>query len=54
MRLIRHSVDLAPLLTKAVDSHQSGDLEAAQAIYAEILADAPSHFDALPGSMSYV
>jgi protein O-GlcNAc transferase len=47
MRLIRHSVDLAPLLTKAVDSHQSGDLEAAQAIYAEILADAPSHFDAL-------
>jgi protein O-GlcNAc transferase len=47
MRLIRHSIDLAPLLTKAVDSHQAGDLEEAQEIYAEILADAPNHFDAL-------
>ena len=47
MRLIRHSIDLAPLLAKAVDSHQAGDLELAQAIYAEILADAPNHFDAL-------
>jgi protein O-GlcNAc transferase len=47
MRLIRHSIDLGPLLAKAVNSHQAGDLESAQAIYAEILADAPNHFDAL-------
>ena len=47
MRLIRHSIDLGPLLARAVDRHQSGDLESAQAIYAEILADAPNHFDSL-------
>ena len=32
---------------KRSNSHQAGDLESAQAIYAEILADAPNHFDAL-------
>jgi protein O-GlcNAc transferase len=47
MRLIRHSIDLAPLLTRAVDFHQAGDLVSAQTLYAEILADAPGHFDAL-------
>lgn len=47
MRLIRHSIDLAPLLAKAVESHQTGDLELAQAAYAQILAEVPNHFDAL-------
>jgi protein O-GlcNAc transferase len=47
MRLIRHSIDLAPLLAKAVESHQAGDLESAQAAYAQILAEVPNHFDAL-------
>jgi protein O-GlcNAc transferase len=47
MRLIRHSIDLAPLLAKAVDFHQAGDLASAQEIYAEILADTPGHFDSL-------
>jgi predicted O-linked N-acetylglucosamine transferase (SPINDLY family) len=47
MRVIRHSIDVASLLAKAVDLHQAGDLEAAQEIYAEILAEVPNNFDAL-------
>lgn len=47
MRRTRHPSDLAPLLAQAVDSHQAGDLAAAEELYAEILADTPAHFDAL-------
>jgi protein O-GlcNAc transferase len=47
MRGISESVDLAPRLAQAVELHQAGNLESAQAIYAKILAESPEHFDAL-------
>jgi protein O-GlcNAc transferase len=47
MRRISESVDLAPMLAQAVEFHQAGNLESAQAIYSKILAAAPDHFDAL-------
>src|ERR1700749_5313872 len=47
MRGISESVDLAPMLAQAVEYHQAGNLESAQAIYSKILAEAPDHFDAL-------
>ena len=47
MRGISESVDLAPMLAQAVEFHQAGDLESAQAIYSKVLAESPDHFDAL-------
>jgi protein O-GlcNAc transferase len=47
MRRISESVDLAPMLAQAVEYHQAGNLESAQAIYSKILAEVPDHFDAL-------
>ena len=47
MRGISESVDLAPMLAQAVEFHQAGDLESAQAIYSKVLAECPDHFDAL-------
>jgi protein O-GlcNAc transferase len=47
MRGISESVDLAPMLAQAVEFHQAGNLESAQAIYSKILAESPDHFDAL-------
>jgi tetratricopeptide (TPR) repeat protein len=47
MRRISESVDLAPMLAQAVEFHQAGNLESAQAIYSRILAEVPDHFDAL-------
>ena len=47
MRGNAESVDLAPMLAQAVEFHQTGNLESAQAIYSKILAESPDHFDAL-------
>jgi lipopolysaccharide biosynthesis regulator YciM len=39
--------DIATLLQKGFDMHQSGHLDEARVIYKKILAKNPRHFDAL-------
>jgi protein O-GlcNAc transferase len=47
MRAPQQSIDCDQFLAKAFTFHQSGNLAAAQLLYAQILSDSPKHFDAL-------